>query len=113
MTDLTQTELTRLASVLGIEREVYREFYSDISCSIYTPEWTINLPSPLSDSPRACLWEPFLMRALGWPSWCIYIDHECRKEYKVNDRAGARWEPTPTAALFRAFEAARPDWRNQ
>ena len=58
MTDLTQTELTRLASVLGIEREVWPEWWEDrllddclgwVDCDPY-----INLPSPLSDSPRSC-----------------------------------------------------------
>lgn len=114
---MTTTEITAHALALGITREQYPELW-DSECQtcgnvIHKPcgcwpdgshtTYTCTLPDPLSDDPRACLWEPFYMRALGWPSMCVYTGIVNRVEYKVNDRMGATWQQTPTAALHAAW----------
>lgn len=126
----TPAELTRLAEALGIGREEFPEFWSSrqdclrchssccatwrprcLECGFDgTPEgqpwysvlyYEITLPSPLSDSPRAVLWEPFLMRALE------------KSEAGVPDLLDFNGSKTWTKSLFRAYEAQNPAWRGE
>lgn len=138
MTDThTPAELTRLAEALGIVREEFPEFWSSrqdclrchssccatwrprcLECGFDgTPEgqpwysvlyYEITLPSPLSDSPRAVLWEPFFMRALHWPQVLSWGNgFTCWAGMEMCDGA------TATAALLRAYEAQNPAWRGE
>jgi hypothetical protein len=130
-----QFNATTLAARLGVTREDFPEWFEarkdclrcgTSDCGVWrvrclecgfdgTPEgqpwysshyYVCTLPDPRHPTdPRAKCWEPFLMRALGWPTICTYTDTNLRTEYKVNDRMGATWEPTPTAALAAAYDA--------
>lgn len=73
-------DATALAAQVGITREVFPEFFGCQRCRLSIPNEhecgyclengsqpiACNLPDPMSDDPRAVLWEPFFMRALGW-----------------------------------------------
>lgn len=121
---MTPTEITTHALALGITPELYPEFWRCTHCQRScarcicggTSGHVCTLPDPDSDDPTACLWEPFLMRALpngfylrqatwagevapnGWvvlgPSW-FYED----AQEVIGTGA------TPTAALYAAWLA--------
>lgn len=91
----TEFDATRYAARLGVRWEDWPEFYRGKTlyrcagcgksvahhgntligrkwgcrecCLHWTTSrvYTCTLPLPYSDNPRACIWEPFLMRALG------------------------------------------------
>lgn len=115
---MTPTEISAHAIELGITPELYSELWRrrTHSCSECEldhlhdscprcgsslnngPLYTCTLPDPDSDDPRACLWEPFYMRALGWRATVLRLF----TEYKI-EGIGKTWRKTPTAALRAAW----------
>ncbi len=120
-------DTTALAARLGITRELYAEWFwqhcpkcdspkllqhsftKEVACKncnsdFMKPEtvvWRCTLPSPLSDDPRARLWNDFFMEALGWPH--VYQFGEA---WAVEDAGRRRWiMDTRTQALYAAFLA--------
>ncbi len=108
---MTPTEITAHALELGITPELYLELWAcnceeGFCCDAEDCERPrCTLPSPDSDDPRACLWEPFYMRALGWPNLGNYDDfYECLVacgDMMLSSHRG----PTSTAALRAAWLA--------
>lgn len=118
---MTTTEITTHALALGITRELYPclwrqriHFCSECGldhfdnscprcgCSLHNgPLYACTLPDPLSDDPRACLWEPFYMRALGWPT----IKPDINRGFVMQRPWSSIHEATPTAALHAAWLA--------
>lgn len=114
---MTPQEITAHALLLGITPELYPELWGwhcdtcgytghdkDCGCAAY-PQNTIAvslLPDPLSDDPRARLYEPFYMRALGWPR----IEPDRDRGFILRQGwASPIREATPTAALHAAWLA--------
>lgn len=132
---MTPTEITAHALELGITPDLYPEWFdakcpecgqlehdpagwyeADTGCAgcnflccgdFEGPplEWICTLPAPDSDDPRACMWDGFYMRALGWPNLGNYDDfYECLVacgDMMLSSHRG----PTPTAALRAAWLA--------
>lgn len=130
---MTPTEISAHAIELGITPEAFPELWKDICehCGgvdgiyavNYGPDesdtrcgycqlaptkevlYTCILPAPDSADPRACLWDGFYMRALGWPNLGNYGEfYECLVacgDMMLSSHRG----PTPTAALRAAWLA--------
>ena len=133
----TEFDATAYAARLGVTREDWPEYYEskcsfcgqwDSNCSTAcnisnegcrfshdTAEHRCTLPSPYSDDPRACAWEPFLMRALEQGYYLVNKgrDHNGADGWEVRGPWYFRLElqerfkttPTPTSALAAAFDA--------
>ncbi len=103
---MTTQEITAHAIELGITPELYPEFWAPAGFATPSgPVFYCTLPSPDSADPRACLWDGFYMRALGWPNLGNYDDfYECLVacgDMMLSSHRG----PTPTAALRAAWLA--------
>lgn len=129
-------DTTALALRLGITREVYPEWFDAkcpicgktehdpagwyeadtgaagcnfLCCGDFEgppEEWRCTLPSPLSDDPRACLWDGFLMDEHYWKylqSWCDELTGQFVVSYD-ND-GPSFFAKTFTAALYAAYQA--------
>jgi len=122
---MTPQETTAHALDLGITREAWPEFWR-MRCHSCDRVWGLSitecprckqvvflgeactLPDPDSADPRACLWEPFYMRALGWP--LVYLANDKRWRVANDIKSLTRMTilgegPTPTAALRAAWLA--------
>lgn len=116
MSSMTQHDINTLAIDLGITREAWPEYWGDACEECYRyyghdkdcrGEYVefCDLPAPDSDDPRAVAWEPFLMRAMGWPT-VYHIDSTGVWAASVLVY-GAFYDSTPTAALYAAYKAKR------
>jgi len=95
---------TAYAARLGVTPNEFPEFFDrdwDEDRQRWL-DWRCTLPPPYSDDPRACLWEPFLMRALGWPVILYWTDGFNVKKRGLDESIVY---PTPTAALAAAYDA--------
>lgn len=106
---------TQLAKKLGITREVFPELWKArrervcINHVSEIPYCTLLMPD--STDPRACLWEPFLMRALQSHGWWPVVSlngTQADSRVAIDDEADF-YGATPTAALFSAWLAQQEE----
>ena len=109
----TQFDATAYAARLGVTRDVFPEWFvcaRNVFANGVVEDWICTLPPPDSDDPRACLWEPALIRALGWRHRVVVLQGSNTAKYGTTLDAGwhdwpKEWFATPTAALAAAFDA--------
>lgn len=103
---MTPQEITAHAIELGITPEAFPELWAPTGFTTSSgPIFFCTLPSPDSADPRACLWDPFYMRALGSRVW-PFVGQDADGTWVIGISKGdVSKGPTPTAALRAAWLA--------